>query len=146
MEVLVCLAEHAGETVPKEKLLQTVWPDTFVTDDALKHSISELRRVFEDDAREPRIIQTVAKRGYRFIAAVNPAAMVSQTRTVARDSIVVLPFINLSADLENEFFADGVTEEIINALAQINDLHVVARSSAFSLRENTLTRASSENS
>jgi TolB-like protein/DNA-binding winged helix-turn-helix (wHTH) protein/Tfp pilus assembly protein PilF len=72
MEVLVCLAGHAGETLPKEKLLQTVWPDTFVSEDALKHSISELRRVFEDDARDPRVIQTIAKRGYRLVAPIAP--------------------------------------------------------------------------
>ena len=72
MEVLVCLAQHAGEPVPKEELLQAVWPDTFVTDDVLKRSISELRRVFEDDARESRIIQTIPKRGYRLIVPVEP--------------------------------------------------------------------------
>jgi TolB-like protein/DNA-binding winged helix-turn-helix (wHTH) protein len=72
MEVLVCLAQHAGEPVPKDELLQAVWPDTFVTDDVLKRSISELRRVFEDDARESRIIQTIPKRGYRLIAPVEP--------------------------------------------------------------------------
>lgn len=72
MEVLVCLAQHAGETLSKEKLLQAVWPDTFVSEDALKHSISDLRRVFEDDAREPRVIQTIAKRGYRMVAPVEP--------------------------------------------------------------------------
>jgi TolB-like protein/DNA-binding winged helix-turn-helix (wHTH) protein len=72
MEVLVCLTQHAGETLLKEHLLQAVWPDTFVSDDALKHCISELRRVFEDDAREPRVIQTIPKRGYRFIATVEP--------------------------------------------------------------------------
>src|SRR5438552_9137680 len=70
MGVLVCLAEHTGEVVPKETLLQTVWPDTFVSDDVLKRSVSELRRVFEDDARAPRIIQTIPKRGYRLVAAV----------------------------------------------------------------------------
>jgi TolB-like protein/DNA-binding winged helix-turn-helix (wHTH) protein len=72
MEVLVCLAQHPGETLPKEKLLQSVWPDTFVTEDVLKHSISELRRVFEDDAREPHVIQTISKRGYRLLARVEP--------------------------------------------------------------------------
>jgi TolB-like protein/DNA-binding winged helix-turn-helix (wHTH) protein len=72
MEVLVCLAEYAGQAVPKEKLIQTVWPDTFVTDDVLIRSISELRRVFEDDAKEPRVIQTIAKRGYRLVAPVEP--------------------------------------------------------------------------
>lgn len=72
MQVLVCLAQHPGELLSKEKLLQTVWPDTFVSEDVLKRSISELRRVFEDDAREPRIIQTIPKRGYRLIAHVDP--------------------------------------------------------------------------
>src|SRR5437868_7840818 len=72
MEVLVCLAEHSGEAVPKEKLLQTVWPDTFVSDDVLKRSVSELRRVFEDDAHESRVIETIPKRGYRLVARVEP--------------------------------------------------------------------------
>jgi TolB-like protein/DNA-binding winged helix-turn-helix (wHTH) protein/Tfp pilus assembly protein PilF len=72
MEVLVCLATHAGEALPKAKLLQTVWPDTFVTEDALKRCIFELRRVLEDDAREPHIIQTIPKRGYRLVAPVEP--------------------------------------------------------------------------
>src|SRR6266550_5060747 len=72
MEVLVCLAEHAGEAVPKEKLLQTVWPDTFVSDDVLKRSVSELRRVFGDDAHESKVIETIPKRGYRLVAAVKP--------------------------------------------------------------------------
>lgn len=74
MGVLVCLAEHAGNPVSKEELIQTVWPNTFVTDDVLKGAISELRRAFGDDAREPRIIQTIPKRGYRLIAAVEPVA------------------------------------------------------------------------
>lgn len=73
MEVLVCLAQHPGETLPKDKLLQTVWPDTFVTEDVLTRSISELRRVLEDDAKDPRIIQTIPKRGYRLLAPVQAA-------------------------------------------------------------------------
>jgi Tol biopolymer transport system component/DNA-binding winged helix-turn-helix (wHTH) protein len=82
MEVLVCLAEHAGQPVAKETLLQTIWSDAFVSEDVLKGSISELRRVFEDDAKQPRIIQTIAKRGYRLIAPVmlvTPAAQPSVT-------------------------------------------------------------------
>jgi TolB-like protein/DNA-binding winged helix-turn-helix (wHTH) protein/tetratricopeptide (TPR) repeat protein len=70
MEVLVCLAQHAGEPVTKEELLRTVWPDAFVGDDVIKRSIAELRRVFEDDVKEPQFIQTIAKRGYRLIATV----------------------------------------------------------------------------
>jgi len=72
MEVLVRLARHPGQTLAKEQLLQMVWPDTFVSDDVLVRSISEIRRVFEDDARESKVIQTVAKRGYRLIATVSP--------------------------------------------------------------------------
>jgi TolB-like protein/DNA-binding winged helix-turn-helix (wHTH) protein len=73
MEVLVCLASQPGEPVPKEAILKTVWPETFVSDDVLIRSVSELRRVFDDDAREPRYIETIPKRGYRLVAPVTPA-------------------------------------------------------------------------
>lgn len=72
MEVLVYLAQRAGEVVPRSDLLQAIWPATFVTDDALKRCISQLRRVFNDNANEPAIIETIPKRGYRIIAAVEP--------------------------------------------------------------------------
>ena len=135
MEVLLCLAQHAGETLSKETIFHAVWPDTFVTDDVLTHSISELRRAFGDDARNPCVIQTIPKRGYRLVAQVNAASgATTQTASLARDSIAVLPFISMSADPEDEFFADGMTEEIINALAQIEQLQVVARDSAFSFK------------
>jgi len=84
MGVLVCLAKHAGQSVSKEDLLQTVWPGTFVGDDVLKGSISELRRVFEDDAREPTIIQTIPKRGYRLVAPVQPVKDAPETSTEKR--------------------------------------------------------------
>ena len=70
MEVLVCLACQPGEAIPKDQLLKTIWPDTFVTDDVLVGSISELRRVFEDDAREPRYIKTVRSEGYVFASPI----------------------------------------------------------------------------
>ena len=73
MQVLVRLAEHAGEVVPKEKLIQSVWSDTFVTDDVLTRAISELRKVFEDDAKDSRFIQTIPRSGYRLIAPVSDA-------------------------------------------------------------------------
>ena len=135
MEVLVCLAQHPGDTVSKEQLFQAVWPKTVVTEDVLKRCIAELRRAFDDDAREPRVIETISKRGYRLVAPVTAgSATPALARSVESDSIVVLPFINMSADPEHEYFADGITEEIIGALAQIQELHVVARSSAFSFK------------
>jgi TolB-like protein/DNA-binding winged helix-turn-helix (wHTH) protein len=70
MEVLLCLAAQPGDPVSKEDLLRTVWPGTFVSDDVLTRSISELRRVFADDAKNSRFIQTIPKRGYRLIAPV----------------------------------------------------------------------------
>ena len=74
MQVLVLLAAHAGQVVAKERLMATVWPDTFVTDDVLTRAISELRRVFGDDAKESRFIQTIPKSGYRLIAGVSSSA------------------------------------------------------------------------
>ena len=70
MQVLVGLAEHAGQVVSKERLLQTVWADTFVGDEVLARAISELRRVLGDDSKAPRFIQTIPKGGYRLIAPV----------------------------------------------------------------------------
>ena len=70
MGVLLCLAKHPGETLSKEQLFQAVWPNIIVTEDVLKRSIAELRRAFDDDAREPRVIETISKRGYRLVAPV----------------------------------------------------------------------------
>ena len=102
MQVLVCLAAHAGNVVAKEHLIRTVWSDTFVTDDVLTRSISELRRVFGDDAKEPRFIQTILKSGYRLIARVSPddtekrVATLGQTARIGGadkgDDGVVAPF------------------------------------------------------
>jgi adenylate cyclase len=132
MEVLVCLAQHAGETLSKETLFKTVWPDTFVTDDVLTHSISELRRAFEDDPREPRFIQTIPKRGYRLVAPVNATSADGSRKLVkAIDSLVVLPFTNASGDPDAEYLSEGITEAIINQLSQLSRLRVIPRNTAF---------------
>jgi len=73
MQVLVCLAERPGEVFAKEELLRRVWADTFVTDEVLTRAVSELRRVLGDDAKQPRVIETVARGGYRLIAPVQAA-------------------------------------------------------------------------
>jgi len=70
MEVLACLALHAGEVLSRDQLMKAVWPDTFVTQDSLKRCVSMLRRALDDDARHPQIIETVRKRGYRIVAPV----------------------------------------------------------------------------
>jgi TolB-like protein len=137
-QILQILLENPGKVVTREELQQRIWPsDTFVDfDHGVYNAIQKLREALGDSADTPRYIETLSRRGYRFIAPLNGPA--SEPRgpapAAASDSIAVLPFLNLSADPENEFFADGMSEEIINALAQIKQLHVVARSSAFSFK------------
>jgi TolB-like protein/DNA-binding winged helix-turn-helix (wHTH) protein/Flp pilus assembly protein TadD len=70
MEMLVCLASQAGEVVSKETLIQTIWSDRFVTDEVITTTIWELRKALGDDARNPRFIQTVPRKGYRLIAPI----------------------------------------------------------------------------
>jgi TolB-like protein len=138
--ILQVLLEHPGKVVTREELQRHIWPsDTFVDfDHGLYNAIKKLREALGDSADAPRYIETLSRRGYRFIAPLNGTASQSSssasTAAASRDSIAVLPFLTLSADPENEFFADGITEEIINALAQIEGLHVLARSSAFSFK------------
>ncbi len=71
MHVLQCLSNAAGEVLSKEQLMQAVWTDTIVTDDVLTRAVSELRKAFRDDSKEPRYIQTIPKSGYRLIAHVS---------------------------------------------------------------------------
>jgi Tol biopolymer transport system component/DNA-binding winged helix-turn-helix (wHTH) protein len=71
LSVLVYLAEHSGKVVSKEELMQAVWPDACVTDDTLTRCIYELRKVLQDDVKEPKFIQTIPRRGYRLIAAID---------------------------------------------------------------------------
>ena len=93
MQVLVCLAEHADEMVPKERLMRSVWPDTFVGDDVLTRCISELRRVFGDDVKEPRFIQTIPKSGYRLIAGVSSSAKPNIPPRQAGDKALALTLV-----------------------------------------------------
>ena len=120
MSVLVCLAAHAPEPVPKEKLLQEVWPDTFVGEGVLTRSISELRRVFEDEVKEPRVIQTIAKGGYRLLATVVPG------RRGQNDSVAVFPLANAAANPDTEYLLSGIPGSIIRGLSPIPNLTVVA--------------------
>src|SRR5499427_4149429 len=86
MEVLLCLAQHPGETLSKEQLFQAVWPNIIVTEGVLKRCIAELRRAFDDDARNPHIVETISKRGYRLLAPVSaPAAGTAPQEEVVTD-------------------------------------------------------------
>ncbi len=85
MKVLVCLAKYRGETVTRDYLMETLWSDTVVTEDSLNRSISKLRQVFNDDSKQPSVIETISKIGYRLIAPVEEvesAAVVSENAAV----------------------------------------------------------------
>jgi DNA-binding winged helix-turn-helix (wHTH) protein len=73
MDLLVCLAARAGRTVARQELAAAIWPNQFIADSGLARCVAELRRALGDSARQPRIIETIPKRGYRVIAAVSPA-------------------------------------------------------------------------
>src|SRR5499427_2133968 len=83
-EVLHYLATHPGRLVTKEALFQAVWPDTAVSDAVLTNRITELRQALGDDAKRPRFIATVHRRGYRFVAALR-TPMLATSLTAARD-------------------------------------------------------------
>jgi adenylate cyclase len=130
IEVLAYLADYPGEVLSKEQIIQAVWPDTYVSEEVLRYSVSELRKAFNDDAHDPKIIQTIARRGYRLIAQVSKKGSTSDSRS----SIAVLAFTDLSSTKDQEYFCDGIAEEIINNLTQIKGLRVASRTSSFAYK------------
>jgi TolB-like protein/DNA-binding winged helix-turn-helix (wHTH) protein/tetratricopeptide (TPR) repeat protein len=196
MRVLVCLAEHAGQVVSVEQLLDAVWKDVVVTPDSVYQAVGGLRRALGDDTKEPTYIANVLRRGYRLIAPVGPwiapltgsdTGRVVQSDPAAthpaetskwpivdalsrrgalvlliagallaggfwlahqwlhggapgtalrgvqapKASVAVLPFLDLSESKDQQYLADGLTEELIERLATARRLHVAARSSSF---------------
>jgi adenylate cyclase len=130
IEVLAYLAEYPNEVLPKQQIIQAVWPDTFVSDEVLRYSISELRRAFNDNARNPKVIQTIARRGYRLIAQVSK----QDSAAKSHGSIAVLAFADLSASKDQEYFCDGISEEIINNLTRLKGLRIASRTSSFAFK------------
>jgi len=118
LQILQILLEHPGE--------KRVWPtDTFVDfDHGINNAIKRLREALGDTAETPRFVETLPRRGYRFIANLEPAKVGTGPPI---KSIAVLPLENLSGDLEQEYFADGMTEALITSLAKISALRVISR-------------------
>jgi adenylate cyclase len=182
MQVLIYLAEHAGQVVSRAELEEQLWPGRFVTADSVTSAIAKLRRVFGDDAHQPNVIETVPKSGYRLIANVRPieeaeedalaslglavalkplrrrpgatwvtvAALalvigfvawvllrpegtaLSPIRALVQQPVVaVLPFENLGADPEQDYFANGITADLITDLSKIKALSVIALGAVF---------------
>ena len=131
-QVLALLLERPGEMVTRDELCTRLWPaDTFVDfERGLNKAIAKLRGALNDNPEKPRFIETLPLRGYRFIAPVESIPEPHSRHTQQVNSLAVLSLENLSGDPAQEFFSDGLTEELICALANIPSLRVISRTSA----------------
>jgi transcriptional activator of cad operon len=175
MRLLLCLAEHAGEIVSIDDLLNEAWSGVIVSPDSVYQAVASLRRVLGDDPKQPTYIETVPRLGYRMVAAVGPwedpfvaptgistpglrltarlrwaagaalcLALVmafllygkvvhgnrpASSAVAPQKSIAVLPFLDLTEDMNQEPFADGMTVELIDRLSKIPGLQVHAPTS-----------------
>src|SRR5580704_8618311 len=154
-DVLRYLVEHADRLVTKEELIKAIWPNVVATDESLTHCASEARQAIGDVGQA--IIKTVPRRGYRFAAAVSrivttaggqPSAVAEAKHSPSgsdasdagqdlgaplpdRPSVAVLPFTNLSGEPQQDYFSDGMTEDVITELSRFSELLVIARNSSF---------------
>jgi TolB-like protein len=132
--LLTALLEHPGELVTREDLRRRLWhDDVFVDfDNNLNTVLGRLREVLNDSAEHPRFIETLPKRGYRFIAEVQPVPCQSAEVVEHRARLLVLPFVNLNGNAKQEHFSDAMTDEIITALASLapKQLAVIARTTS----------------
>ena len=142
LQVLATLLKHAGDLVTREQLRAQIWKaDTFVDfDHSLHNAIARLREVLGDSAESPRYIETLPRRGYRFMGRVDevepddllPPSLRRSRAPGSRgiQAVAVLPLEDLSGDPGHAYFADGMTEVLITNLAKIKALRVISRTSA----------------
>lgn len=147
--LLAYLVENRDRMIGKDELFENLWDGRIVSDSALSSQIKAARRAIGDDGTAQNLIRTVHGKGFRFVGAVsengghdlpaNPAPTVERRAhgTGERPSIAILPFDNLSGDPDQEFFSDGITEDIITALSKYRSFFVTARNSTFSFKGKT---------
>ena len=151
-DLLVYLVQNREHVVSKDNLLDAVWGGRIVSESTLTSHINAVRKAIGDNGEEQRLVRTIARKGFRFVGEVREAdasdginspkaepATPDETAAPARTlpdkpSIAVLAFQNLSGDPEQEYFADGVVEDIITALSRIRWLFVIARNSSFTYK------------
>jgi TolB-like protein/Flp pilus assembly protein TadD len=152
--LLRALVERPGMLVPKDALITSAWSGLVVEEANLTVQIAAVRKALGGHPSGERWIETLPRRGYRYVGPLATEEIGAPLRRVAASalplpdlpSIAVLPFRNVSSDIEQEYFADGMTDEIITGLARINGLFVIARSSAFAFnsRANDIRQAGRE--
>ena len=137
LDLLLHLLDHAGELVTKEDLLDALWPDANVTDNALTQAVSELRQALGDDAAAPDYIKTVARRGYRFVATVHanrssliadPESQIANPESLQDPrSIAVLDFTNVTGEPDAAWLSAGIAETVSADLRALGTFRVVDR-------------------
>jgi adenylate cyclase len=148
-DLLMHLIENRHRVVSKDDLIAQVWGSRIVSDSALTHAINAARNAIGDDGKAQRLIRTSSRWGYRFVGSVRlqagvepapgPAGPASSPNGPAlplpdKPSIAVLPFHNIGDDSEQEYFVDGLAEDIITALSRFKSLFVIARNSSFTYK------------
>ena len=134
--LLVCLIENRDRVVSKDEIIEMVWDGRIVSDSSLNTRINSLRKAVGDDGKSQAVIKTFPRRGFRWVAELEGEKVTAGQPKTQNDisdkpSIAVLPFENLSNDPEQEYFSDGITEDIITALSRIRQLFVIARNTTF---------------
>jgi TolB-like protein len=153
-DLLVHLVRSRDRVVSKDDLIASVWGGRIVSDSTLSSRINAARRAIGDSGEEQRLIRTIARRGLRFVAEVAELPCEEPAETVAaaseepqprpvlpptdRPAIAVLPFVNLSGDPEQEYFSDGISDDIITALSKLRWFFVIARNSSFTYKGNAV--------
>jgi TolB-like protein len=151
-DLLVYLVESRERVVSKDDLIAAVWGGRIVSDSTLTSRINAVRKAIGDSGTEQKLVRTVARKGFRFVGEVRTkpadgepaparpppdAAREPPRRALPlpdRPAIAVLPFINLSGDPEQEYFSDGISEDIITALSKLRWFFVIARNSSFTYK------------
>jgi adenylate cyclase len=144
LDLLLFLVETRGQLIGKDDLMREIWPDAVVEENNITVSISHLRKILGEDRLNPKFIETVPRRGYRFVAEVTEIPATQVGTAVARqptpqaepdeetiDSLAVLPMESPEKDFNVEYLSDGITESIINVLSRIPKLRVLACSTVF---------------
>ena len=134
MQVLVALARADGEVVSRDELLASCWDGLAIGDDAINRCIGRLRRLADEEAPGAFTIGTLPRIGYRLSQAADPASPPPAQAAAHKLSICVLPFANVSDDPQQEYFSDGISEDIITDLSKVSALSVVARNTAFTFK------------
>jgi TolB-like protein/Flp pilus assembly protein TadD len=146
-DLLVHLLRNHERVVTKDELLETVWRGRIVSESTLNSHINAARKAIGDSGEEQRMIRTLARKGFRFVgdvreaqAADDPVAEqayepANETLSLPmKPSVAVLAFDNMSGDPEQQYFSDGITEDIITALSQVKWFFVIARNSSFAYK------------